>query len=267
MGKLRGFLEIQRKKPEARAVDERLLDWREFENDLPDGVLRDQTGRCMDCGIPFCHEGCPLGNVIPEWNDHIWGNRLPDAIAALHATNNFPEVTGRVCPAPCEASCVLNIPGPNGVGGEPVTIKNIERGIIDRAISEGLVEPQPATTRTGRKIAIIGSGPAGLAAAQQLARRGHDVTVFEKDDRAGGLLRYGIPDFKLEKAMLDWRVDQMRAEGVTFLTGVHAGVDITGDELRARFDAVVLAGGAQKPRPLDVPGREPRPACISRWIS
>jgi glutamate synthase (NADPH/NADH) small chain len=250
MGKLRGFLEIQRQKPSARPIEERLRDWREFELPLPDAKLREQGARCMDCGIPFCHDGCPLGNLIPDWNDHVYNGRFDSALRALHATNNFPEITGRVCPAPCEASCVLNIES------VPVTIKTIERAIADRALGQGPLVPLVAAHKTGKRVAVVGSGPAGLAAAQQLARRGHEVTLFEKADRVGGLLRYGIPDFKLEKEVLDWRLAQMSAEGVVFKTGVHCGVDVTGDELRASYEAVVLCGGAMKPRDLSVPGRE-----------
>jgi glutamate synthase (NADPH/NADH) small chain len=250
MGKLRGFLEIHRAKPADRPIEERLRDHREFVLPLADEKLRDQGARCMDCGIPFCHDGCPLGNLIPDWNDHVYNARWDAALRALHATNNFPEITGRVCPAPCEASCVLNLEK------VPVTIKTIERSIIDRALGAGPLPPVRATLRSGRQVAVVGSGPAGLAAAQELARRGHDVTVLEKADRIGGLLRYGIPDFKLEKAMIDRRLAQMQAEGVKFQPGVHVGVDLTGDELRASYDAVVLAGGAMKPRDLPVPGRE-----------
>ncbi|MCU1281888.1 MAG: gltD [bacterium] len=250
MGKLRGFIEIERLKPSSRPIDERVGDWREFELPLSVDKLRDQGARCMDCGIPFCHDGCPLGNLIPDFNDHVYGGRWDAALRALHATNNFPEITGRVCPAPCEASCVLNL------DQAPVTIKTIERSIIDRAFAAGALPAQPATYRTGKRVAVVGSGPAGLAAAQQLARSGHDVVVLEKDDRVGGLLRYGIPDFKLEKELLDRRLEQLVGEGVTFKTGVHCGVDVTGDELRAQYDAVVLAGGAMKPRDLGVPGRE-----------
>ncbi len=250
MGKVRGFLEIEREEVEKRPVGERVHDWREFELPVPDAELAKQASRCMDCGIPFCHDGCPLGNLIPDWNDFMYKGRLEDAIVALHATNNFPEVTGRVCPAPCEASCVLNI------DQEPVTIKNVERGIVDRAFDKGLIVPELSGIKTGKKVAVVGSGPAGLAAAQQLARKGHQVTVLERDDRIGGLLRYGIPDFKMEKHLIDRRIEQMKAEGVTFKTSVHVGVDVTGDELRAGYNAIVLCGGARKPRDLPVPGRE-----------
>ena len=252
MGKLRGFIEISRLVPSSRPVDERVRDWQEFELPLPEAKLRDQGARCMDCGIPFCHDGCPLGNLIPDFNDHVYGGRWDAALRSLHATNNFPEITGRVCPAPCEASCVLNLEQ------RPVTIKTIEKSIIDRAFVAGDLPPQPATVKTGKCVAVVGSGPAGLAAAQQLARSGHDVTVLEKADRIGGLLRYGIPDFKLEKEVLDRRLAQMNLEGVVFKTRVDCGVDVTGDELRRSYDAVVLAGGAMKPRDLPVAGRELR---------
>jgi glutamate synthase (NADPH/NADH) small chain len=250
MGKIRGFLEIERNEPDERPVAERVRDYREFVLPLAEPHLRDQAARCMDCGIPFCHDGCPLGNLIPDWNDHVYNGRLEAALRALHATNNFPEFTGRVCPAPCEASCVLNL------NKEPVTIKVIEESIIERGFAAGMVKPVVPSVKSGRRVAVVGSGPAGLAAAQELARRGHDVVVYEKADRIGGLLRYGIPDFKMEKAVIDRRLEQMRAEGVVFETGVHCGVDITGDQLRERFDAVVLAGGAMRPRDLTVPGRE-----------
>jgi len=250
MGKIRGFLEIHRAKPGRRQVDERVRDYREFEHELPEAELRDQAARCMDCGIPYCHDGCPLGNLIPEWNDLIYNGRTAEAVASLHATNNFPEVTGRVCPAPCEASCVLNLEK------EPVTIKTIERAIADAAFAADLIRPRRPPAPTGHRVAVVGSGPAGLAAAQELARRGHAVTVYEKSDRIGGLLRYGIPDFKLEKPLLDRRLAQLSAEGVAWKTGVHVGVDVRGDELRAGYDAIILAGGAQRPRDLQVPGRE-----------
>lgn len=250
MGKLRGFLEIARAKPASRPVAERLRDWRELELPLAEPKLRDQGARCMDCGIPFCHSACPLGNLIPDWNDHVYNGRWEQALAALHATNNFPEITGRVCPAPCEASCVLNLEQ------QPVTIKTIEKSIIDRAFASGRLAPEPVPQTTGQRVAVVGSGPAGLAAAQQLARRGYAVTVFEKADRIGGLLRYGIPDFKLEKSVLDRRLQQMSAEGVVFRAGVDCGRDVTASELRACFDAIVLCGGAMKPRDLPVPGRE-----------
>ncbi len=235
--------------PTRRPVELRLLDWREVYEPFPAARLERQAGRCMDCGIPFCHNGCPLGNLIPEWNDLVWRHDWKDAADRLHATNNFPEFTGRLCPAPCEAACVL------GINSDPVTIKQVEVEIIDRAFASGWVVPMPPAVLSGRKVAVIGSGPAGLAAAQQLSRAGHAVTVFERDDAPGGLLRYGIPAFKLEKRHLDRRLDQMRAEGTEFRCGVEAGVDVTADELRAAFDAVVLCGGARVPRDLPLPGR------------
>jgi glutamate synthase (NADPH/NADH) small chain len=250
MGKLGGFIEFHRRLPPRRPVDERLLDYREVYLPWAVDSLREQAARCMDCGIPFCHSGCPLGNLIPEWNDLVWRNDWETAIERLHATNNFPEFTGRLCPAPCEPACVLSI------NDDPVTIKQVEVSIIDRAFEEGWVRAAPPAHRTGRKVAVVGSGPAGLACAQQLNRAGHQVTVYEKDDRIGGLLRYGIPDFKLEKWILERRIDLLSAEGVAFETGYDVGVDITGAELRARFDAVVLAMGAGHPRDLVVPGRE-----------
>jgi glutamate synthase (NADPH/NADH) small chain len=250
MGKPTGFIEIQRKKQPTRPVEERVLDWNEVYLPWPTGELEMQGARCMDCGIPFCHQGCPLGNLIPDWNDFVYKDRWHAAIERLHATNNFPEFTGKLCPAPCEGACVL------GINDYPVTIKAIEASIIDRAWNEGWVTPRPPATRTWKKIAIVGSGPAGLAAADQLNRAGHSVTVFEKSDRLGGLLRYGIPEFKMEKKHLNRRLELMEAEGVIFRPGVNVGVDVMMDRLRADFDAVLLAGGAEKPRDLPVPGRE-----------
>ncbi|MFM7735192.1 MAG: glutamate synthase subunit beta [Alphaproteobacteria bacterium] len=252
MGKITGFLEIERHLPERRPVDERLKDWREFEGKLPEPELREQGARCMDCGIPFCHKGCPLGNLIPEWNDLVYRDRWREAIDRLHSTNNFPEFTGRICPAPCEEACVLSI------SDAPVTIKQIEKQIIEHAWKEGWVVPRPPLRKTGKKVAVVGSGPAGLACAQQLARAGHDVTVFERADRIGGLLRYGIPDFKMEKHLVDRRMAQMEAEGVTFRPGTYVGKDVTAADLRRLFDAVVLAGGSTTPRDIAVPGRELR---------
>ncbi len=247
----RGFLKsTHRETPHRRPVDLRLRDWKEVYEDFSHDVLKEQAGRCMDCGIPFCHNGCPLGNLIPEWNDLVRTDRWRDAIERLHATNNFPEFTGRLCPAPCEGSCVL------GINQDPVTIKQVEVEIIDNAFSEGWVVPLPPERLTGKTVAVVGSGPAGLAAAQQLTRAGHSVTVFERDDRIGGLLRYGIPEFKMEKRHIDRRLDQMRAEGTEFRTGVNVGVDITAAELRSQFDAVVLAGGATAGRDLPIPGRD-----------
>ena len=246
----KGFLNTSRETPVRRPVNLRLMDWREVYEPFPASRLERQAGRCMDCGIPFCHNGCPLGNLIPEWNDLVWRHDWRDAADRLHATNNFPEFTGRLCPAPCEAACVL------GINADPVTIKQVEVEIIDRAFASGWVVPLPPDVRTGRTVAVIGSGPAGLAAAQQLTRAGHAVTVFERDDAAGGLLRYGIPAFKLEKRYLDRRLDQMRAEGTEFRCGVEAGTDIDAAELKASYDAIVLCGGARVPRELPMPGRE-----------
>ncbi|OBK31384.1 glutamate synthase [Mycobacterium sp. 1165196.3] len=246
-----GFLKYtHRELPKRRPVPLRLRDWREVYEEFDNETLREQATRCMDCGIPFCHNGCPLGNLIPEWNDLVRRDRWRDAIERLHATNNFPDFTGRLCPAPCEPACVL------GINQDPVTIKQIELEIIDKAFDEGWVRPLPPEKKTGKKVAVVGSGPAGLAAAQQLTRAGHTVTVFERADRIGGLLRYGIPEFKMEKRVLDRRLDQMRAEGTEFRTGVNVGVDITAEQLRADFDAVVLAGGATAGRDLPIPGRE-----------
>ena len=250
MGKITGFIEIARKKPPTRPVPERIHDWREVYLTYPEAGLKDQAARCMDCGIPFCHQGCPLGNLIPDWNDFVYRDRWQPAIERLHATNNFPEFTGRLCPAPCEGSCVL------GINSDPVSIKAVEVAIIDRAFDEGWVIAKPPAVRTGKKVAVVGSGPAGLAAADQLNKAGHDVVVLERADRIGGLLRYGIPAFKLEKQYLDRRLDLMRAEGVRFKTSCNVGVDVPVESLRHDFDAVILAGGATAPRDLPVPGRE-----------
>jgi glutamate synthase (NADPH/NADH) small chain len=250
VGKVTGFLEFERLDPEKRAIAERVKDWREFELPVVQEAIAKEGARCMDCGIPFCNTGCPLGNLIPDWNDHVFKNQPELAIQALHATNNFPEFTGRVCPAPCEAACVL------GINDDPVSIKLIERTIADRAFAEKLVVPVLPKIRTGKRVAVIGSGPAGLAAAQQLNRAGHSVTLYERDDRIGGLLTYGIPDFKMEKDLVHRRVKQMTEEGVVFKTGVDVGRSLTGEDLRAQHDAIVLAIGSRKPRDLPVPGRE-----------
>lgn len=250
MAKPTGFLEYPRETPKRRPVEQRVHDWLEVYEEFPLEKLKTQAARCMDCGIPFCHSGCPLGNIIPDWNDLVYRDRWRDAIDRLHATNNFPEFTGRLCPAPCEAACVL------GINADPVTIKQVELEIIEYAWNAGWVKPEPATHRTGKSVAIIGSGPAGLACAQQLARAGHEVTVFERDDRIGGLLRYGIPDFKMEKRFLDRRLAQMEAEGVVFRPGVNVGRDIDARELLDEYDAICLAGGATQARDLQVPGRE-----------
>ena len=250
MGKTTGFLEYTRELPTRRPVSERVNDWFEIYLDFPEDKTRTQGARCMDCGVPFCHTGCPLNNIIPDWNDLVFRGRWKEAIRVLHATNNFPEFTGRICPAPCEAACVL------GINEPPVTIKHIEKSIVDHAFREGWIKPEPAPERTGKRVAVIGSGPAGLAAAQQLARAGHDVTVFEKADRIGGLLRYGIPDFKMEKHLIDRRIEQMQAEGVVFQTNAHVGVSIPAGDLLKEFDAVLLSGGAEQPRDLNAPGRQ-----------
>ena len=246
----RGFLAHTRNLPDRRPVPVRLRDWREVYEPFPIHEIRTQASRCMDCGIPFCNNGCPLGNLIPDWNDLVYRDRWHEAIERLHATNNFPEFTGRLCPAPCESACVL------GINQPAVTIKQVEVEIIDRAWSEGWVQPVLPAVRTGKRVAVVGSGPAGLAAAQQLTRAGHDVVVFERDDRIGGLLRYGIPEFKMEKRHLERRLGQMRAEGTEFRPSTEVGVDLTGDQLRADFDAVVLAGGATVRRDLPIPGRD-----------
>jgi len=250
VGKVTGFLEYERKNAPKRPPQERVQDFHEFELPVVQDELGVQGARCMDCGIPFCNTGCPLENLIPDWNDAVYRDRPRDAIARLHATNNLPEFTGRVCPAPCEAACVL------GINDDPVNIKLIEKSIIDRAWEEGLVTPLPARQRTEKRVAVVGSGPAGLAAAQQLARAGHNVTVYEKADRLGGLLTYGIPDFKMEKRLVERRVEQMRAEGVVFETGVDVGRVLTAAELRERFEAVCLAMGSRTPRDLPIAGRE-----------
>ncbi len=246
----KGFLTTPRETPVRRPVDVRIHDWREVYADFDPGKLERQAGRCMDCGIPFCHHGCPLGNLIPEWNDLVWRHDWHEAAERLHATNNFPEFTGRLCPAPCEAACVL------GINADPVAIKQVEVEIINRAWQEGWVQPRPPVVSTGKRIAVIGSGPAGLAAAQQLTRTGHEVTVFERADRPGGLLRYGIPEFKMEKNHLDRRLAQMRAEGTVFRCGVTAGVDVSAADLASAHDAIVLAGGATAARGLPVPGSD-----------
>jgi len=250
MGKPTGFKEIARHDRGYAPVEQRIQHYKEFVIPLQDSELSAQGARCMDCGIPFCHQGCPVNNVIPDWNDLVYRDRWREAIEVLHSTNNFPEFTGRICPAPCEAACTLNI------DDNPVTIKSIECGIVDRAWKEGWIKPLPASRKTGKQVAVVGSGPAGMAAAQQLARAGHEVTLFEKADRIGGLMRYGIPDFKMSKTLIDRRVEQMAAEGVQFRTGVHVGKDMAARELVNDYDAVVLTGGSEHPRDLPVPGRE-----------
>lgn len=250
MGKITGFLEYERLSEASAPVEQRVKNYKEFVIRLPDDLAGIQGARCMDCGIPFCMSGCPVNNIIPDWNDLVYNQNWKRAIEVLHQTNNFPEFTGRICPAPCEAACTLNI------NDDPVGIKSIEHAIIDKAWESGWVQPEPPSHKTGKKVAIVGSGPAGMAAAQQLARAGHDVVVFEKQDRIGGLLRYGIPDFKMEKSHIDRRIAQMEAEGVEFRVNQNVGENVSADELVNSFDAVVLAGGAEHPRDLPVPGRE-----------
>jgi glutamate synthase (NADPH) small chain len=250
MGKVTGFLEIQREQPSRRKVEDRLEDWTEIYEPFGEEKQKEQGARCMDCGVPFCHSGCPVNNLIPDWNDLVYNGRWENAIRRLHATNNFPEFTGRICPAPCEAACVL------GINQPAVSIKLIEKSIVERAWDEGWIHPEPPQEKTGKRVAVVGSGPAGLAAAQQLRRSGHSVTVYEKNDRIGGLLRYGIPNFKLEKHVVDRRLEQMRAEGVTFVTNAHVGVNVPVETLTDEYDAILLAGGSEKPRDLPIPGRE-----------
>ena len=248
MGDPKGFMNADRETPSRRPVPVRLRDWKEVYEPFPAAQLHEQASRCMDCGIPFCNNGCPLGNLIPDWNDLVYRNSWREAIDALHATNNFPEFTGRLCPAPCEAACVL------GINEDPVTIKQVEVEIVERAWSEGWIKPVIPQRTTGKRIAVIGSGPAGLAAAQQLTRAGHEVIVYERDERIGGLLRYGIPEFKMEKRFIDRRLRQMEAEGTQFKVGVHIGTDIEFSELEAKHDATVIAIGATKWRDLPIPG-------------
>jgi glutamate synthase (NADPH/NADH) small chain len=250
MGKPTGFIEYPRKDRKYKPVEERIRDFREFVIPLSEDEISTQGARCMDCGIPFCHQGCPVNNIIPDWNDLVWKGEWERALGVLHSTNNFPEFTGRICPAPCQEACTLNLQD------QPVTIKSIECAIIDRAWDNGWIKPQSAAHQTGKRVAVVGSGPAGMACAQQLARAGHAVTVFEKSDRIGGLLRYGIPDFKMEKLLIDRRVEQMQAEGVLFKPGTHVGVDLPAAQLLVDFDAIALTGGAEQPRDLPVPGRD-----------
>jgi len=250
MGKVTGFMEHERQTPTKRPVEERVQDYLEIYRAPSEDEIRAQGARCMDCGVPFCHEGCPLGNIIPDWNDLVYRGKWEDALERLHRTNNFPEFTGRICPAPCESACVL------GINDDPVTIEFIEKTIAEHGFAQGWVVPRPPSQRSGKRVAVIGSGPAGLAGAAQLNQAGHSVTVFEKKDCVGGLLRYGIPDFKLEKSVIDRRLAVLQAEGIEFRTGVHVGVDVSARELLEEFDALLLAGGAEAPRDLPVPGRE-----------
>ncbi|HTB97384.1 MAG TPA: glutamate synthase subunit beta [Terracidiphilus sp.] len=250
MGKVTGFLEIDREQATRRKPEERIQDWFEIYEPFPADKQREQGARCMDCGVPFCHTGCPVNNLIPDWNDLVYNNRWENAVRRLHATNNFPEFTGRICPAPCEAACVL------GINAPPVSIKLIERSIVERGWDEGWIRPEPPEHNTGKRVAVVGSGPSGLAAAQQLRRAGHSVTVYEKNDRIGGLLRYGIPNFKLEKHVIDRRIQQMKSEGVTFLTNANVGVNVPVEALTEHYDAILLCGGAEQPRDLKIPGRE-----------
>ncbi|MDX7952496.1 glutamate synthase subunit beta [Lichenihabitans sp. Uapishka_5] len=252
MGKVTGFLEIDRRDRRYAPASDRIRHYKEFVLPLSEPAVREQGARCMDCGIPYCHNGCPVNNQIPDWNDLVYSGKWQEASRNLHSTNNFPEFTGRICPAPCEQSCTLNLLD------APVTIKTIENAIADKAWAEGWIKPEPAKLKTGKSVAVIGSGPAGLACAQQLARAGHDVHVYEKNQKAGGLLRYGIPEFKLEKRHIDRRIEQMQGEGVTFHCGVHVGIDVKAAELTAQYDAVILAGGAEKGRDLPIPGRDLR---------
>src|ERR1700683_2720208 len=250
MGKTTGFMDYSRELAPRRAVLERVNDWFEIYQDLPEEKLRKQGARCMDCGVPFCQTGCPVSNLIPDWNDLVYHGRWKDAVRQLHATNNFPEFTGRICPAPCEAACVL------GINQPPVTIKQVEKNIVERGFAEGWIRPERPAVHSGKKVAIVGSGPAGLAAAQQLCRAGHSIVVYEKADRIGGLLRYGIPEFKMEKRIIDRRLEQMSAEGVEFVTNAHVGAGESISDLRREYAAVLLAIGAGNPRDLRVPGRE-----------
>ncbi len=250
MGKVTGFMEEGRHTPERRDPRERIQDYLEIYGQPSEDFISPQASRCMDCGVPFCQDGCPLGNIIPDFNDLVYRDKWEDALVRLHRTNNFPEFTGRICPAPCESACVL------AINDDPVTIEFVEKTIAERGFDEGWVVPRPPAALSGKRVAVVGSGPAGMAAAQQLRRAGHDVVLFEKQDRVGGLLRYGIPDFKLEKHVIDRRLEQMLAEGLEIRTGVHVGVDVSASELQAEFDAVLLAGGAEHPRDLSVPGRE-----------